>query len=121
MSNITAEVPAGLLRIEIEPDRERVIVRPVGEIDISTVHQLEHAVNDLLERGFDALVLDLGALAFIDGRGLRCIHDVAMTLRERLTVLPGPAAVERAFDISGYHELIPFERPRRRFARQVRN
>src|SRR5215210_1685873 len=103
------------LDLELEPDRERVIVRPVGEIDIATVHHLETEVEELLERGFDAITLDLGALTFIDGRGVRLLYELAQRLGPGLSVRPGPPAVQRAFEVCGLLGVIPFEAKRRRF------
>jgi anti-anti-sigma factor len=117
MTDIQATTPPGCLAIELEPDRDRVIVRPVGEIDIATVHQLEREILDLIDRGFDSLILDLSSLRFIDGRGMRCVYDLAQSLGDGLVVWPGPRAVQRAFEVSGFMPLIPFERPRRRFSR----
>ena len=103
------------LDLELEPDRERVIVRPVGEIDIATVHDLEAEVEELLERGFDAMTVDLRELTFIDGRGVRLLYELAQRLGPRLSVRPGPPAVQRAFEVCGLLGVIPFEPKRRRF------
>src|SRR5215216_2545670 len=99
MTDTQATDLAGL-GLEVEPDRDAVIVRPSGEIDIANVHHLEQEVHDLLQRGFDSLVVDLSELTFIDGRGLRLIYELSLELGERLSVRPGPPAVQRAFDVA---------------------
>ena len=117
MIDMSIGASSALLSIDVEPDRDRVIVRPVGEIDISNVHHLEREARDLLDRGFDALVLDLSELRFIDGRGLRCIREIALALGDGLTLCPGPHAVQRALEVGGLLPILRFERARR-FARQ---
>src|SRR4051794_14997398 len=107
MTDITTSEPPRL-DLELEPDRERVIVRPAGEIDIATVHLLEAEVQQLLDRGFDELIIDLADLTFIDARGARHIYELAQRMGDGLTVRPGPAAVQRAFEITGLVSLIPF-------------
>jgi anti-anti-sigma factor len=65
------------LRCNVEPDRERVIVRPVGEIDLASVGVVEGPLTDLLASGFAALVLDLRGVTFMDSTGLRLLMRTA--------------------------------------------
>ena len=61
----------------------------MGELDIATVPQLEATIHELVESGFDHVVLDLANVE--DGL--------------RLQVRPGPPAVQKIFTLSGTAEL----------------
>jgi anti-anti-sigma factor len=101
-------------RCDVEPDRERVTVRPAGEVDLVTAPELQAIATDLLENGFGELVLDLRGLTFIDSSGLRAvlaITAVATRLRARLSVIPAPPIVQRAFVIAGLADRLPFVAP----------
>jgi anti-sigma B factor antagonist len=114
MTDIHGIEPPGL-DLALEPDRERVIVRPLGEIDIANVHLLDAEVQELLDRGFDALVVDLSDVTFIDVRGVRLILELSQRMGPALSVVPGPPSVQRAFEVCGLTAVIPFATPRRRF------
>jgi anti-sigma B factor antagonist len=64
--------PLGL-RCLVEPDRERVVVRPIGEIDLATVGLVEAPLRELRTTGFDEVVLDLCQVPFMDSSGLRLV------------------------------------------------
>jgi anti-anti-sigma factor len=65
-------VPEGL-RCHVEPDRERVIVRAVGEVDLATVAVLEEPLNELRAGGFTTIEIDLREVTFLDSTGLRLL------------------------------------------------
>ena len=86
-------------------------VRPRGELDLSSVDQLDGALRELREAGFDQIELDLSALTFMDSTGLRLVlawdgeaRRDGMSLRLRR----GPAAVQRVFEVTGVGDLLPF-------------
>ena len=64
--------PCGL-SVTVEPGRERVIVRVAGEIDLASVTALQTPVTELLERGFDSVLIDLRAVSFIDSTGIHAL------------------------------------------------
>jgi anti-sigma B factor antagonist len=86
-------------RVDVRPDRSRVVVTPVGELDIATVPVLESQVGELRTTGFADVVVDLRELEFIDSTGLKCL----LGLREGgpLGLVDGPTAVQRLFDLAG--------------------
>ena len=99
--------PAFSFRCELVPDRDRVRVRPEGELDISTVDEVERCLRELRERGFERLAVDLRGLTFMDSTGLRLIASADARAREddrRLTIIQGPAAVRRVFEITRLDE-----------------
>jgi anti-sigma B factor antagonist len=96
-------------RVEIRPDRRRVFVKPHGEVDIDTVDQLRAAVDDLALRGFEAIVIDLRPTTFMDSSGLHLLIDAARRTDARVTLIDGPKAVSRVFDLVGMRAVLPFE------------
>jgi len=88
-------------------------LRPTGELDIATAGRLERALLDAGERR-DPVVLDLAALEFIDSTGLRVIvRGVEAARRDgwELRLRPGPAPVQRVFEIAGVLGALPFDVP----------
>ncbi|HVF79312.1 MAG TPA: STAS domain-containing protein [Solirubrobacteraceae bacterium] len=82
-----------------------------GELDLATAD----VVNDELMRaeGDDAssIVLDLSGLTFIDSTGLRLLVTAAARSRadsDRLALLRGGPAVQRAFALTGLEAHLPF-------------
>jgi anti-sigma B factor antagonist len=56
--------------VTVTSGRHRTVVRPVGELDLSTADQLEASLDDVLATGTSELVLDLRRLEFCDAAGL---------------------------------------------------
>jgi anti-anti-sigma factor len=83
-----------------------------GELDIISAAVLEQRLGALLEQdGASSIVLDLGALSFIDSTGLRVIVTGTRDFRDRgrqLTLIPGPPAVQRVFELTGLLDALPF-------------
>jgi anti-anti-sigma factor len=111
--------PASEFTCHVQPDRDRVIVHPRGELDLTTVDAVGHELGELRDAGFERLVVDLDALTFIDSSGLQLLLDWTRLAREDGTsfeLLEGPPSVMRVFDLSGTREAFAFVR-RRRFQR----
>ena len=101
-------------RCEVEPDRDTVRVRPVGELDLATVPLVEAQLAELWSVGFTRLVLDLRAVRFLDSTGVRLLlswqrHDAADGLAFR--VIPGPPDVQRVLKIAGIVDYLSFLSP----------
>lgn len=104
-----SSVPA--FSIAVESDRDAARVTPTGEIDLATAPQLRDQLRGLIATGCPRIVLDLRRVLFLDSNGLHAIIDAhARAQREKreLTLIPGPAAVQRMFEITGTAELLPF-------------
>jgi anti-sigma B factor antagonist len=102
---------------EVIPERARVRVAVVGELDVATVPALERTFCELVESGFDQLVIDLAGVTFMDSSGLQAI----LSLRESatacgcdLTLEPGPPAVQRIFELTGTSFVFEAQPPARR-------
>jgi anti-sigma B factor antagonist len=65
-------VPAAF-RVELIPDRTRILVAPHGELDLSTADEVRDAIAEVREHGFDRIVLDLRGISFIDSTGVRLL------------------------------------------------
>jgi len=96
-------------RCEVDPDRESVIVRPVGELDLATAPIVDAQLSELVTAGFESVVLDLRKLCFMDSTGLKLLMSWEARSRAEgvaLRVLPGPPAVQRVFDVAGVTHLV---------------
>ena len=59
-----------LLAIDIERTGDRVLVRLTGELDIATAPSLRDVLFETLEGELIELILDLGAMEYVDSTGL---------------------------------------------------
>jgi anti-sigma B factor antagonist len=95
--------------IETRPDRGRVHLVPRGVLDLATVGEVTRELDDLVARGFGEIVLDLRRVCFMDSTGLRMIIRQSARDDLRLTVIDGPSAVSRLFDVTGMRSAVRFE------------
>jgi anti-sigma B factor antagonist len=94
--------------VAVVPDRREVAVVPDGDLDLSTVDQVEREVDALRAAGFDRIVLDLRRVAFLDSSGLRLLLGLRNTARRTgldLQLIPGPREVQRVFELTATHSL----------------
>jgi anti-anti-sigma factor len=105
MSSLEIVGPPDTFEVMVRPDRARVIVEPVGELDAATVGRVSSELDALVEVGFTELVLDLRKLTFMDAAGLRLV--LAQLRRRDVTVrvVNGPPVVARMFDLAELAEL----------------
>jgi anti-anti-sigma factor len=104
-------------RCEIQPERARVRVRFLGELDIAGVRPARAAVAELIAAGFESVLIDLSGLEFIDSSGLHLLHELAGEAQRdgiAFALVPGPAAVQRIFTLTGMETRLPFLRAARR-------
>ena len=89
----------------------QAVVVPHGELDMATVRPFQHAVDEVLARGAESVVVDLGELTFIDSTGLRQLLTLARCAPHegfRLELLPGTPAVMRLFELTSTVDVLPF-------------
>ena len=87
-----------------------LVVAPQGEVDLATVDLVRGAVNAEWETGQD-VQLDLRGVEFMDTSGLRYVLElVANSERDgfNVSIVRGPAAVQRVFEVSGLEPRLPF-------------
>ena len=89
---------------------ETTLIQVHGELDCSTVPSLEGRMETVLHTGHGPVVLDLSDLRFMDVSGLR----LAVRLEARaqlhgvdLSLMEGPAPVERVFELTGMRRYVP--------------
>ena len=103
----------GPFSCEVIPERDHVVVRPRGELDMATIGELEQELRHLRRAGFRMLVLDLSGLTFMDSTGLHLVMRWANeSARDGFTfeVEPGPPAVMRVFALAEMTHGLPFRR-----------
>jgi anti-sigma B factor antagonist len=83
----------------------------IGELDMASAPTLETALRRICTDATEAVALDLSRLTFMDSTGLR-VMLVSKDLCERhhceLQMIPGPAQVQRLFEVTGLLEQLPF-------------
>lgn len=89
-------------------DREGLVqVSLRGELDLSTVEQVEDELRRIEDRSDKLLVIDLSGLTFLDSTGLRLMVTADQRARRsgrRLAIVKGPEAVHRVFTITKLDE-----------------
>ena len=93
-----------ILNIDTQERDGRVHVLLRGELDLSTVGQVQDALERVEAGSPSVVVLDLSKLSFLDSTGLRCLVTANERAREqgrRLVIVRGPDAVQRVFSITG--------------------
>lgn len=67
---------AVLLRLSVENRNGHVLVRAVGELDMSTAPSLTTAAGNAFADGYQLLMLDLSGISFMDSTGLSALLAV---------------------------------------------
>jgi anti-anti-sigma factor len=94
----------------MEQDRNSIVLRATGELDIASAPGLEHSLLHVLESGASSIVVDLTAVSFIDPAGLRVLLWAAGRSSEdgdRLRIDCGSPAVRQLIDLTGSGRELP--------------
>jgi stage II sporulation protein AA (anti-sigma F factor antagonist) len=110
--------------VEFQRRDHVTIVQPSGELDLATIETLrtalDAAIADTLHAALSGietgarLVLDLRGLSFIDSNGLHllvALHERAHRDGFQLTLLAPAAPIDRAIQICGLDQVLPFVAP----------
>ena len=100
-----------LLSVAVDDRGTTRTISPTGEIDIGSAILVAGPLDEGLADGFETVVVDLGRTTFIDSTGIRVLLHATRRAGERqtrLVVLPGPADVQRVFELCGLADVIPF-------------
>jgi anti-sigma B factor antagonist len=110
--------------VEVQRRNHVTIVQPRGELELAPAETLrstlDAAIAETLSTSLDGmeqgarLVLDLRGLSFIDSTGLHLL--VALDQRAQrdgfqLTLLAPPAPIDRAIQLCGLDQILPFAAP----------
>ena len=82
----------------------------LGVLDLATVEGVHRELARVEATDAIAIVIDLSGLTFIDSSGAQLVYMAHARLAgdERLSLLRGPPAVQRVFELSGIEQLLPF-------------
>jgi anti-sigma B factor antagonist len=97
--------------IQVAQVRAGVKLTVSGELDIATVPRLEHARDDALAVEPEWMLIDLGAVPFVDSSGLKFLLEThARSQREqwKLQLLKPAQTAMRVFTITGADRHLPF-------------
>lgn len=78
-----------------------------GEVDLSTVEEVEEKLRSAIDGAPGLLVMDLREVTFLDSSGLRMVLKANRELSEnggRLVVVQGARRVAKVFELTGAHE-----------------
>ncbi len=91
-----------------------LVVAPSGELDSASAHLVEREVRRHCGSGCNSVVIDLRAVVFLDSRGLSALiglRNDAKRNHHRLSLVPGPAGVERIFRVTATRGLFDWREP----------
>jgi anti-anti-sigma factor len=103
--------PGDALTIRSGRDDATWVIALHGELDLANGRELERELGRAEASDVDEIVLDLGALQFVDSTGIRLLLEA--TQRSvgdggRLRILRGPEHVHRVFELCGVTDALPF-------------
>jgi anti-anti-sigma factor len=87
----------------VEPDRDRVIVRVGGELDLSVASDVGARVDELLGVGFTRIVVDLREVSFLDSAGVHMLVAAQRSAERHdagLSLVAVPPSVRRVLDLT---------------------
>ena len=99
------------MHVEIETKRDTLMARIKGEIDLATADELREIVDEQLKnKGYKAVILELSGVSFIDSSGLGFILGRYKKIKGQggmMYIVGARPSVSRLLEISGITKLIP--------------
>lgn len=98
-------------QIAVEAERNGMTITPRGELDLATTGRLQRELEHVIDAGPGRIVIDLRGVEFLDSTALHALlsaHAQAQHDNRELTIIPGPRAVQRIFEITGTIDRLPF-------------
>jgi anti-sigma B factor antagonist len=108
-SGLPPNTPPGALTLRCSRDGDREVIALAGDFELATYAAVVHELDRARVGEAATVVLDLRAVSFMDSCGLRTVAEAHERLGERLSIVPGPANVQRVFEICGFGGFLPFE------------
>jgi anti-anti-sigma factor len=91
--------------VDVEPGAERVVFVVDGEIDLSNAAAVRQIMEQHITRDHDDVVLDLGAVEYLDSASLHLLTEIGQLLRVRrqrlVLVAPNGSPAHTILAISG--------------------
>jgi anti-sigma B factor antagonist len=112
---VSAVLPASgrdLLTIDCREEGGGLTLRVCGEIDLASAPLLRQALKDAEQSSSCRIVLDLGALDFIDSSGILVLIEAqrrAASNAHALALRSVPPHAHRLFRLMGVEALLPIE------------
>jgi anti-sigma B factor antagonist len=103
--------PTRLFHVESIRVDDRVVLSLEGELDIAGIEELTTHVEQAYASPSPHVLIDLRALTFIDGTGVRAIVGAVLLLGDRTVIHAGPPRVHRVFELTGAARALPFIDP----------
>jgi len=95
--------------LSVQPDRDRVRVIAIGEIDLVSAPLLAAQIKDLWVAGWTDVTADLSGVTFLDSTGVHVLvtaRNDAIGRGAGFSVTNGNAAVSQVLRICGVEELL---------------
>lgn len=92
------------LSLSTTRDADTIVVRIAGDVDLSTVAELDRAVHAAVEAGPAGVVIDLAAVTFIDSAGINTLlksRRLADERDRRFRVANATGVVRDVLDLTG--------------------
>jgi anti-anti-sigma factor len=99
------------LQIALSEQGSSTTIRLAGEWDLASQEAVRRGLCHALSSQPVCLILDLSGLTFIDSSGIHAVVDLvkrAARLKIKLTIIPGPVAVQHIFDVCALTARLPF-------------
>ena len=106
---MTGEHPYLTIEVASAPAAHTILL--IGEADLLGAPRIEAALEDACAHAPGLVVIDLSNLTFIDSSCLQALirgHEQCVAGGHRLRAIPGPANVQRLFEITGIDEILAF-------------
>jgi anti-anti-sigma factor len=115
-----------------EPEGLESVVRREGtttaievhrEWDLAGLASIRQAISRVVDDVPECIVLDLSRVGFMDATGLQAAIELTnrtAAQNKRLVIIPGPARVQRVFEVTGLLEKLPFIEKRPSWSRVAR-
>ena len=100
-----------LFSVQTARNDDRLAIIPTGELDMSTVRELDDAVRAAEATDAKRIVIDLSEVTFMDSSGLKLLleaHARSQANSNRLRLIRGPRRVQRVFELTKTEEKLPF-------------
>lgn len=104
----TSEHPYLSIEATSTPEAHTIVL--TGEVDLQGAPKVEAALKDAFKGEPELIVIDLSNLTFIDSSGLHALvtgHERCRARGHELRIIPGPANVQRLFELTGMNDVLP--------------